>query len=104
MWRRFARLWEKTSDAQFPEDGGDLGNRPEGLLTAARLRADRHCAEDLPLCLPRAAMTVSFRERLRRLAAERRRFGCRRLHIPLRREGIELNYKKLFSGSTGKSG
>jgi putative transposase len=40
----------KTSDAQFPEDGGDLGNRPEGLLAAARLRANRHCAEDLPLC------------------------------------------------------
>ena len=50
MWRRFARLSEKTSDAQFPEDGGDLGNRPEGLLAAARLRANWHCAEDLPLC------------------------------------------------------
>jgi putative transposase len=37
-----------------------------------------------------------FRERLRRLAAERRRFGYRRLHILLRREGIELNHKKLF--------
>src|SRR6516162_4378919 len=47
MWRRFARLSEKTSDAQFPENGGDLGNRPEGLLAAARLRANRHCAEDV---------------------------------------------------------
>jgi hypothetical protein len=28
MWRRFATLWEKTSDARFPEDGGDLGDRP----------------------------------------------------------------------------
>ena len=37
-----------------------------------------------------------FRERLRRLAAKRRRFGYRRLHILLRREGIELNHKKLF--------
>jgi putative transposase len=37
-----------------------------------------------------------FRERLRRLAAERRRFGYRRLHILLRREGIRLNHKKLF--------
>jgi putative transposase len=37
-----------------------------------------------------------FRERLRRLAAERRRFGYRRLHILLRREGIKLNHKKLF--------
>lgn len=30
------------------------------------------------------------------LALERRRFGYRRLHILLRREGIELNHKKLF--------
>ncbi len=36
-----------------------------------------------------------FRERLRRLAAKRRRFGYRRRHILLRREGIRLN-KKLF--------
>ena len=37
-----------------------------------------------------------FRERLRHLAAERRRFGYRRLHILLRREGVEVNHKKLF--------
>jgi putative transposase len=44
---------------------------------------------------PRVAMTVSC-ARLGRLAGERRRFGYRRLHILLRREGIELNHKKLF--------
>src|SRR5262249_29181735 len=37
-----------------------------------------------------------FRERLRCLAAKRRRFGYRRLHILLQREGIRLNHKKLF--------
>jgi putative transposase len=37
-----------------------------------------------------------FRERLRRLAGARRRFGYRRLHILLRREGLKLNHKKLF--------
>ena len=37
-----------------------------------------------------------LRARLRRLAGERRRFGYRRLRILLRREGIELNHKKLF--------
>lgn len=36
------------------------------------------------------------RARLKALASERRRFGYRRLHILLRREGIELNHKKLF--------
>ena len=37
-----------------------------------------------------------IRRRLRELASERRRFGYRRLHILLRREGIELNHKKLY--------
>ena len=36
------------------------------------------------------------RERLRRLAAERRRFGYRRLGILLQREGVAMNKKKLF--------
>ena len=33
---------------------------------------------------------------MRVLANERRRFGCRRLHILLAREGHRLNHKKLF--------
>lgn len=37
-----------------------------------------------------------LRVRLRELAAERRRFGYRRLHILLRREGWEVNWKKLY--------
>lgn len=37
----------------------------------------------------------SIRDRLREIAAERRRFGYRRLHILLEREGIFLNHKKL---------
>ena len=39
---------------------------------------------------------AAVRERLRALAAGRRRFGYRRLHILLRREGVALNHKKLF--------
>ena len=39
---------------------------------------------------------VGLRQRLRALAAERRRFGYRRLHILLKREGILLNRKKLY--------
>ena len=30
------------------------------------------------------------------MASERRRFGYRRLHILLKREGIEMNLKKLY--------
>jgi putative transposase len=36
-----------------------------------------------------------LRSRLRELAAQRRRFGYRRLHILLRREGTRVNHKKL---------
>jgi putative transposase len=38
---------------------------------------------------------AAVRVRLRELAAVRRRFGYRRLHILLRREGIVMNHKKL---------
>lgn len=37
-----------------------------------------------------------LRTRLRALAAQRRRFGYRRLHLLLRREGFAVNHKKLF--------
>ena len=37
---------------------------------------------------------VALRERLRELANQRRRFGYRRLHILLRREGVMINRKK----------
>ena len=39
---------------------------------------------------------TEIRQRLRTLAAERRRFGYRRLHILLAREGLQLNHKRLF--------
>ena len=37
-----------------------------------------------------------LRRRLRELAGERRRFGYRRLHIMLAREGVVVNRKKLY--------
>ena len=39
---------------------------------------------------------VELRKRLKELADARRRFGYRRLHILLRREGVDVNHKKLF--------
>lgn len=39
---------------------------------------------------------AALRRRLRDLASERRRFGYRRLLILLRREGFEVNHKRLF--------
>jgi putative transposase len=37
-----------------------------------------------------------LRERMKALAHERRRFGCRRIHVLLKREGHRVNHKKLF--------
>ena len=38
----------------------------------------------------------ALRARLKELAAERRRFGYRRLHLLLKREGVVVNHKKLY--------
>jgi len=38
----------------------------------------------------------ALRKRLKELSGERRRFGYRRLHILLKREGWEMNWKKLY--------
>ena len=37
-----------------------------------------------------------LRERMIAIARERRRFGYRRLHVMLKREGHVVNHKKLF--------
>ena len=39
---------------------------------------------------------AGLRQRLRELSSERRRFGYRRLHLLLKREGIAVNWKKLY--------
>ena len=39
---------------------------------------------------------TELRVRLKELSSERRRFGYRRLHILLKREGWEVNWKKLY--------
>jgi putative transposase len=39
---------------------------------------------------------AGLRQRMKSIAQERRRFGYRRLHVLLKREGYVLNHKKLF--------
>jgi putative transposase len=39
---------------------------------------------------------AALRQRLKAIARERRRFGYRRLHVLLKREGYVINHKKLF--------
>ncbi len=45
---------------------------------------------------PRRSGDALLRDRLRHLAHERRRFGYRRLHVLLRREGFAVNHKRVF--------
>jgi putative transposase len=49
------------------------------------------CRQPVPV-----ATDGALRQRLCRLAAERPRFGYRRLHVLLGREGIVVNHKRLF--------
>lgn len=44
----------------------------------------------------RRADDSALRERLKGLARERRRFGYRRLHVMLKREGYVVNHKRVF--------
>ncbi len=39
---------------------------------------------------------AELRQRLRELSSERRRFGYRRLHLLLKREGVQVNSKRLY--------
>src|SRR5439155_10625617 len=45
---------------------------------------------------PRGHDDEPLRQRLRELAEERRRFGYRRLHVFLRREGVTVNHKRIY--------
>lgn len=45
---------------------------------------------------PKRPEDAGLRQRLRDLSSERRRFGYRRLHILLKREGWAVNWKKLY--------
>ena len=42
------------------------------------------------------SVDADLRQRMRELASERRRFGYRRLHLLLEREGRDVNWKKLY--------
>ena len=67
--------------------GGERGlseRRACGLLTTHRSTA-RYCAH--------GRSDAAIRARLRELAAEKRRYGYRRLHVLLRREGVLVNHK-----------
>ena len=45
--------------------------------------------------MPQPDRNIALRKRLKELSQERRRFGCKRLYLLLRREGYEINHKRV---------
>src|ERR1700746_2607617 len=66
----------------------ELSERGGGRIIGCVRMTVRYCS--------RRPRDIELRERLRALAHERRRFGYRRLHVLLRREGFAVNHKHLF--------
>ncbi|WP_156936936.1 IS3 family transposase [Bradyrhizobium sp. WSM2254] len=90
----------------------DLGGK-EMVTPAAKRKAVAHLRDAFGMSERRACkaigccrMTMRYqttraddaglRQRMRAIAHERRRFGYRRLHVLLKREGYVINHKKLF--------
>ncbi|WP_315712583.1 MULTISPECIES: IS3 family transposase [unclassified Bradyrhizobium] len=107
------RLKRLLADAML--DNAALKDLPgkEVVTPAAKRRAVAHLVRVHGMSERRACkaigccrMTVRYRtsragdaglrERMRAIAHERRRFGYRRLHVLLKREGYLVNHKKLF--------
>lgn len=86
----------RNGDAHGPACGGDL---VPGSLRAQRersLRVGRLGPLDLPLPPSGRSWRVDLRRRIEELAAERSRFGYRRLHALLVREGRQVNAKRVY--------
>jgi len=45
--------------------------------------------------LSRRGDDAELRDAIKRVSRERRRFGCRRIHVIIAREGFEVNHKKV---------
>jgi putative transposase len=73
---------------------GGLRSSPSGLRHKRAAGLPGHRGGSSECAIPRAP--AALRERLRQLAHERRRFGYRRLHVLLRREGHVVNRKRLY--------
>ncbi|WP_407114703.1 IS3 family transposase [Bradyrhizobium sp. LMG 9283] len=107
------RLKRLLADAML--DNAALKDLPgkEMVMPAAKRKAVAHLVDVYGMSERRACkaigccrMTIRYkatraddaglRQRMRAIAQERRRFGYRRLHVLLKREGYLVNHKKLF--------
>lgn len=85
----------KTSEALFTAQGRGLGHEEEGY-TQRRACALAGIDPRVYRRGPKMPRDKDLRERPHKPSAERRRFGHRRLHILLKREGWHVNWKKLY--------
>ena len=88
------RLEQKSGDACRQAAGGLASS--DGLFDVSQRRACDALGVDRTMVryASRRSDDAAIRERMRGLAAERRRFGYRRLHWLLGREGALMNHKK----------
>jgi putative transposase len=76
--------------------------RAVGFLQADHQMSERRACRVLGFCRasaqyqPRREVPTELVAKLRELAARRPRWGYRRLHILLRREGIAVNHKRVY--------
>jgi putative transposase len=79
-----------------PAEEGEAVAHLQALLDVSEPRACSDIAADRSVIRYQSRRDDDgmIREMLRELARQRRRFGCRRLHILLRREGLTINRKK----------
>jgi putative transposase len=79
---------QKRSAVQFFRAGFRVSERRACRLSGVARSSYRYCSV--------AADQTALRLRLRDLAATRVRYGYRRLHILLRREGWQVNHKRVY--------
>ena len=73
-----------------------LGDAKEGLYPTPGLCTGRSIDPRVYRRTPARSDDTDLRSRLKELSSERRRFGYRRLHLLLTREGWHVNRKKLY--------
>lgn len=100
MSPRSRRCWEKTSEARCKAESRGLGHDREERQPASGRRRHASTLAGIDPRVYRRRSTrpadTELRERLKELSSERRRFGYRRLHLLLGREGWKVNWKKLY--------
>jgi Transposase/HTH-like domain len=76
---------ERKAVAHLVERHGMSERRACKAIGSCRMRYKTTRADD-----------AALRDRMKAIAVERRRFGYRRLHVMLKREGFVVNHKRLF--------